>query len=63
MLIHIQIEGILNYTVTFSNDLRETVEAVLQVSYVQVEFDENNRNSAVSLELISYTAFARYPIL
>lgn len=63
MSIHIQIEGILNYTVTFSNDLRETVEAFLQVSYVQFDFHENNRNSAVSLELIYYTAFGRYPTL
>jgi hypothetical protein len=63
MLVRIQIKDILNYTVTFSNDLRETVEAFLRVSYVQFDFDENNRNSAVSLELIFYTAFGRYPTL
>jgi len=63
MLVPIRIEDGPNYTVTFSNDLGKTVKTFQRASYVQFGFDENNRNSAVSLELIFDIAFGCDPTL
>ena len=58
MLVYIQIKGVLNHTITFRNDLCNTVEALCWTSYLQFHLDEDNGNPTIGQELVFDTTFS-----